>query len=78
MLASHISSVISMGFIDGKLFGSSRSTETYLGGEELRFESRVTTVRQNSFKSADKELKWHGCINKYVFYTSYAFVNTIG
>ncbi len=26
------------------LFGSSRSTETYLRGEERRFESRVTTV----------------------------------
>ncbi len=27
------------------LFGRSRSTETYFGDEELRFESRVITVR---------------------------------
>ncbi len=49
------------------LFGSSRSTETYLGGEELRFESCVTTVRQNSSNLHIRKLKWHGCINKYIF-----------
>ncbi len=49
------------------LFGSSRSTETYLGGEELRFDSRVTTVQQNSSNLHIRKLKWHGCINKYVF-----------
>ncbi len=49
------------------LFGSSPSTETYLGGEELRIESRVTTVRQNSSNLHIRKLKWHGCINKYVF-----------
>ncbi len=49
------------------LFGSSPSTETYLGGEELQFESHVTTVRQNSSNLQIRKLKWHGCINKYVF-----------
>ncbi len=39
----------------------------YLGGEELRFESHVTTVRQNSSNLQIRKLKWHGCINKYVF-----------
>ncbi len=33
------------------LFGSSRSTETYLGGEELQFKST------KQFKSAYKEVK---------------------
>ncbi len=67
-------------FIDGtvRLFGSSRSTDTYLRGEELRFEYRVTTVRQNSSKLNIMKLKWHGCINKIRFFISFAFVNTIG
>ncbi len=39
----------------------------YLGGEDLRFESRVTTVRQNSSNLHKRKLKWHGCISKYVF-----------
>ncbi len=60
------------------LFGSSRSTETYLGGKELRFEFREITVRQSSSNLHIRMLKWHGCINKYVFYISFAFVNTIG
>ncbi len=30
-----------MGFHRLSFFGSSRSTETYLGGEELRFESHI-------------------------------------
>ncbi len=41
--------------------------EPYLGGEELWFKSRVTTVRQNSSNLHKRKLKWHGCINKYVF-----------
>ncbi len=49
------------------LFDSSRSTETYFGGEEFRFESRVITVRQSSSNLHIRKLKWHGCINKYVF-----------
>ncbi len=49
------------------LFGSSRSTETYLGGEKLQFESRVPTFQQNSSNLHKRKLKWHGCINKYVF-----------
>ncbi len=44
----------------GFQFGSSRSTETYLGGE-------VITVRQSSSNLHVRKLKWHGCINKYVF-----------
>ncbi len=39
----------------------------YLVGEELRFESRVITVRQSSLNLHIRQLKWHGCINKYVF-----------
>ncbi len=49
------------------LFGSSRSTETYLGGEELRFESCVITVQQSSLNLHIRKLKWHSCNNKYVF-----------
>ncbi len=53
------------------LFGSSRSTETYLRGEELRLQSCVTSitvrVRQNSSNLHIRKLKWHGCIKKYVF-----------
>ncbi len=37
-----------------------------MGGEELRFESRVTTVQQNSLYLHIRKLKWQGCINKYV------------
>ncbi len=39
------------------LFGSSQRTETYLRDEELRFESRVTTVSTKQFKSAYKEVQ---------------------
>ncbi len=49
------------------LFGSSRSTETYLEGKELRFESRVITVLTSSSNLHIRKLKWHGCINKYIF-----------
>ncbi len=48
------------------LFGSSWSTETYLGGEEIRFESRVITVRQSSSNLHIRKMKWHGCINNYI------------
>ncbi len=41
--------------------------ETYLGGEELWFESCVITVRQSSSNLHKRKLKWHGCINKFVF-----------
>ncbi len=49
------------------LFCSSQIMEAYLGGEELRFESRFVTVRQNSSNLHVRKLKWHGCINKYIF-----------
>ncbi len=49
------------------LFGSSRSMETYFRGEELQYESHVITVRQSSSNLHIRKLKWHGCINKYVF-----------
>ncbi len=48
------------------LIGSSQSTETYLGGEELWFESRVITVQQSKPNLHIRKLKWHGCINKHV------------
>ncbi len=60
------------------LFCSSQNMETYLGGEELRFESRFIMFRQNSSNLHVRKLKWHGCINKYFFYISFPFVNTIG
>ncbi len=41
--------------------------ETYFGGEELRFEFRVITVRQSSSNLHVRKLKWHGCMNKCVF-----------
>ncbi len=41
--------------------------ETYLGGEELRFESHVIMVQQSSSNLHISMLKWHGCINKYIF-----------
>ncbi len=40
--------------------------ETYLGGVELRFESRVITVCQSSSNLEIRELKWHGCICFYI------------
>ncbi len=39
----------------------------YLRDEELRFESCVTTVRQNRLNLHTRKFKWHGCINKCVF-----------
>ncbi len=43
----------------------------YLGGEELRLESHVITVRQSSSNLNIRKLKGHGCINKYVFISVY-------
>ncbi len=42
----------------------------YLGGEELRFESRVITVGQSSSNLHIRKLKWHGSINKNVPFQS--------
>ncbi len=59
------------------LFGSSRSTETYLGGEELQFESCVITVRQSS-SNLHKEVEMARLHQQIRFYISFSFVNTIG
>ncbi len=56
------------------LLGSSRDTALHLGEEELRYESRQTTVQQNSSNLLKATLS-HG--NLYVFYVvanSYEFV----
>ncbi len=50
-------------FMDSSLYGSSRSTETYLRGEELWFESHITMVRQNRSNLHIRMLKLHGYIN---------------
>ncbi len=50
----------------------------YLRGEELRFESRVTTVWQNSSNLHKRKLKWHGYINKYVFIPVLHFLTLSG
>ncbi len=60
------------------LFGSSRSMETYLGGEELWFESRVIMDCQNSSNLQIRKLKWHGCNNKYVFISVLHFLTLSG
>ncbi len=41
--------------------------ETHLGGEELRFESCVITGQQSSSNLHMRKMKWHSCINKYIF-----------
>ncbi len=48
------------------LLGSSHIMELDLRGEVLRNESSETTVPQNS-SNRIRKLKWHGCINKYIF-----------
>ncbi len=53
------------------LLGSSRDTALHLGEEKLRYVSRLTTVQQNSSKTA-----WlHQRIR---FYITFASVNTFG
>ncbi len=59
------------------LFCSSRSTQTYLRSEELRLESHVTTVQQNS-SNLHKEVQIAWLHQQVQFYISFAFVNTIG
>ncbi len=39
----------------------------YLRDEELQFESCEITVRQSSSNLHIQKLKWHGCMNKYIF-----------
>ncbi len=58
------------------LLGSSRDMVMHLGDEELRYESRETTVQQSS-SNQHKEVKiaW---LHQYIFYVTFAFVNTFG
>ncbi len=60
------------------LFCSSQNMETYLGGEELRFESRFIMFRQNSSNLHVRKLKWHGCINKYFFISVFHLLTLSG
>ncbi len=64
---AHIQPLIYGFSVTVSLFGSSLITEMYLGGEELRFESCVITVRQSSSNLHIRKLKWHSRINKYLF-----------
>ncbi len=62
------------------LLGSSRDTVSYLlhlGEEELRYESRQTTVQQNS-SNLHKEVKIAWLHQRIRFYITFAFVNTFG
>ncbi len=59
------------------LLGSSHDTVLHLGDEELRYESCETTVQQNS-SNPHKEVKIAWLHSEYVFYITFAFVNTIG
>ncbi len=58
------------------LLGSSRDTVLHLRDGELRYESRETTVQQNS-SNPHKEVKMARLHQQIHFYTI-AFVNTIG
>ncbi len=59
------------------LLSSSRDTALHLGDEELRYESRETTVQQNS-PNPHKEVKRARLHQQMHFYITFAFVNTIG
>ncbi len=59
------------------LLGSSRDTALHFGDEELRYESRQTTVQQNS-SNLHKEVKIARLHQRIRFYITFAFVNTIG
>ncbi len=59
------------------LHGSSRDTALHLGDEELRYESRQTTVQLNS-SNLHKEVKIAWLHQRIRFYITFAFVNTIG
>ncbi len=59
------------------LLGSSRDTALHLGDEELRYESRDTTVQQNS-SNPQQEVKIAWLHQRIRFYITFAFVNTIG
>ncbi len=50
---------------------------TNLGEEELRYESRQTTVQQNS-SNLHKEVKIAWLHQRIRFYITFAFVNTFG
>ncbi len=59
------------------LLGSSPDTTLHLSDEELRYEPRETTDRQNS-SNPRKEVKIAGLNQQIRFYISFAFVNIIG
>ncbi len=59
------------------LFGSSLSMETYLGGQDLWFESHVITVWQSS-SNLHYEVEMARLHQQIHFYISFAFVNSIG
>ncbi len=40
--------------------------------------TEIEEAQQSSSNLHIRKLKWQGCINKYVFYISFAFVNSIG
>jgi len=50
-------------------------SHNYLG-EELGYESRETTIPQNSSSLHIGKFKWHGCIKKIFFF--FAIYNTTG
>ncbi len=59
------------------LLGSSRDTALHLGEEKLRYESRETTVQQNS-SNLHKEVKIAWLYQRICFYITFEFVNTFG
>ncbi len=59
------------------LLGSSSDTALHLGDEELRYESRQTTVQQNS-SNLHKDVKIAWLHQQIRFYITFAFVNTFG
>ncbi len=72
----HIYSFICMNTNSVSLLGSSRDTALHLGEEKLRYESRQTTVQQNSSNLHKVKIAWlHQRIR---FYITFAFVNTFG
>ncbi len=59
------------------LLGSSCDTALHLGDEELWYESRQTTVQQNS-SNLQKEVKIAWLHQRLRFYITFAFLNTFG
>ncbi len=51
--------------------------ELDLRGEELGYESRETTLQQNSSTLHIRKFKWHGCISECVFFISVLHLLTL-